>query len=63
MEQEIKERDEKYVELDTKFGRLHKRAKQRIQEIQKVIMETGAHCFYFGSYLLCKNRPFFNLWS
>lgn len=36
MEQEIKERDDKYVELDTKFGRLHKRAKQRIQELQKV---------------------------
>lgn len=35
MEQEVKERDEKYVELDTKFGRLHKRAKQRIQELQK----------------------------
>ncbi|XXG87434.1 hypothetical protein AAC387_Pa11g2120 [Persea americana] len=35
MEQEIKERDDKYVELDTKFGRLHKRAKQRIQEVQK----------------------------
>lgn len=36
MEKEIKERDDKYVELDTKFGRLHKRAKQRIQEVQKV---------------------------
>lgn len=36
MEQEMKERDDKYVELDTKFGRLHKRAKQRIQELQKV---------------------------
>jgi len=36
MEQEIKERDNKYVDLDTKFGRLHKRAKQRIQELQKV---------------------------
>jgi hypothetical protein len=36
MEQEIKERDEKYVELDTKLQRLHKRAKQRIQEVQKV---------------------------
>jgi hypothetical protein len=36
LEQEIKERDEKYVELDTKLQRLHKRAKQRIQEVQKV---------------------------
>lgn len=35
MAQEIKERDEKYAELDSKFGRLHKRAKQKIQEIQK----------------------------
>ncbi|KAJ0041172.1 hypothetical protein Pint_28642 [Pistacia integerrima] len=32
---EIKEREEKYTELDSKFGRLHKRAKQRIQEVQK----------------------------
>jgi len=36
MEKELKERDNKYVELDTKFQRLHKRAKQRIQDIQKV---------------------------
>jgi len=36
MEKELKERDDKYVELDTKFLRLHKRAKQRIQDIQKV---------------------------
>ncbi|XP_028551497.1 protein GRIP [Dendrobium catenatum] len=35
MEREIKERDDKHVELDSKFGRLHKRAKQRIQELQK----------------------------
>lgn len=35
MELEIKERDDKYAELDTKFGRLHKRAKQRIQDVQK----------------------------
>ncbi|XP_015647561.1 protein GRIP isoform X2 [Oryza sativa Japonica Group] len=35
MDKELKERDEKYVELDTKFQRLHKRAKQRIQDIQK----------------------------
>ncbi|XP_062190187.1 protein GRIP-like isoform X2 [Phragmites australis] len=35
MEEELKERDDKYVELDTKFQRLHKRAKQRIQDIQK----------------------------
>lgn len=36
LEQEIKERDEKYSDLDSKFSRLHKRAKQRIQDIQKV---------------------------
>lgn len=36
LEQEIKEREEKYSELDSKFNRLHKRAKQRIQDIQKV---------------------------
>jgi len=36
MELEIKERDDKYSELDLKFSRLHKRAKQRIQEVQKV---------------------------
>lgn len=36
LDQEIKEREEKYSELDSKFQRLHKRAKQRIQEVQKV---------------------------
>jgi len=36
MKKKLKERDDKYVELDTKFLRLHKRAKQRIQDIQKV---------------------------
>ena len=40
MEQEIKERDEKYSELDSKFSRLHKRAKQRIQDVQKVCSIT-----------------------
>ena len=40
MEKELKERDDKYVELDTKFQRLHKRAKQRIQDIQKVTTLT-----------------------
>ncbi|KAG8662871.1 hypothetical protein MANES_01G153700v8 [Manihot esculenta] len=35
LDQEIKEREEKYSELDSKFQRLHKRAKQRIQEVQK----------------------------
>ncbi|XP_022971426.1 protein GRIP isoform X2 [Cucurbita maxima] len=35
LEQEIKERDEKYSDLDSKFSRLHKRAKQRIQDVQK----------------------------
>ena len=41
MDQEIKERDEKYSELDSKFNRLHKRAKQRIQEVQKVNLISG----------------------
>ena len=36
MEKELKDCGDKYVELDTKFQRLHKRAKQRIQDIQKV---------------------------
>ncbi|CAK7355522.1 unnamed protein product [Dovyalis caffra] len=36
LDQEIKEREEKYSELDSKLQRLHKRAKQRIQEVQKV---------------------------
>jgi molecular chaperone GrpE (heat shock protein) len=40
LEHEIKERDEKYSELDAKLNRLHKRAKQRIQEVQKV-----KHCY------------------
>ncbi|XP_031276037.1 protein GRIP isoform X1 [Pistacia vera] len=35
LDHEIKEREEKYTELDSKFSRLHKRAKQRIQEVQK----------------------------
>ncbi|KAL2650220.1 hypothetical protein R1flu_018348 [Riccia fluitans] len=35
LEDETKSRDEKYAELDAKFGRLQKRAKQRIQEVQK----------------------------
>ncbi|XP_010484694.1 PREDICTED: protein GRIP [Camelina sativa] len=35
LDQEIKDRDEKYADLDAKLSRLHKRAKQRIQEIQK----------------------------
>ena len=36
MENEITARDKKYTELDAKFGKLQKRAKQRIQEMQKV---------------------------
>jgi hypothetical protein len=36
LDREIKDREEKYTELDSKFQRLHKRAKQRIQEVQKV---------------------------
>ncbi|KAF3958250.1 hypothetical protein CMV_016831 [Castanea mollissima] len=35
LDQEIKDREEKYSELDSKFCRLHKRAKQRIQDVQK----------------------------
>ncbi|EPS57488.1 hypothetical protein M569_17329, partial [Genlisea aurea] len=35
MDLEIKARDEKYSELDSRLNRLHKRAKQRIQEVQK----------------------------
>ena len=41
MDQKIKEHDEKYSELDSKFNRLHKRAKQRIQEVQKVNLISG----------------------
>lgn len=36
LDREIKEREEKYSDLDSKFTRLHKRAKQRIQDVQKV---------------------------
>ncbi|KAI5056354.1 hypothetical protein GOP47_0028707 [Adiantum capillus-veneris] len=35
MDEEVKTRDKKYAELDVKFGKLQKRAKQRIQEVQK----------------------------
>uniref|UniRef100_A0A2P2KYN3 Protein GRIP n=1 Tax=Rhizophora mucronata TaxID=61149 RepID=A0A2P2KYN3_RHIMU len=35
LDAEIKGHEEKYSELDSKFQRLHKRAKQRIQEVQK----------------------------
>ncbi|BFI24714.1 hypothetical protein MPTK2_1g14280 [Marchantia polymorpha subsp. ruderalis] len=35
LDSETKSRDDKYAELDAKFGRLQKRAKQRIQEVQK----------------------------
>lgn len=38
MDQQLKERDEKYTELDSKLNRLHKRAKQRIQDVQKCIL-------------------------
>jgi hypothetical protein len=48
-ERELKERDDKYVELDTKFQRLHKRAKQRIQDIQKV---TTLTCLYINLRIL-----------
>lgn len=49
MDQEIKEREEKYSELDSKFSRLHKRAKQRIQEVQKV--SPASKFLVFGSTL------------
>lgn len=52
LDQEIKERDEKYSELDSKFNRLHKRAKQRIQEIQKVILHYFLP-FNFFVLILC----------
>ncbi|MCO5576822.1 hypothetical protein L7F22_030642 [Adiantum nelumboides] len=35
MDEEVKTRDKRYTELDVKFGKLQKRAKQRIQELQK----------------------------
>ncbi|KAM7261205.1 hypothetical protein ACFE04_026680 [Oxalis oulophora] len=35
LDREIKQRGDKYNDLDSKFTRLHKRAKQRIQDIQK----------------------------
>lgn len=47
MDLEIKERDDKYTELDTKFNRLHKRAKQRIQEVQKVCSLSLFASFFF----------------
>lgn len=40
MDKEIKEREEKYSDLDTKLSRLHKRAKQRIQDVQKVYWQS-----------------------
>lgn len=43
LELQIKERDEKNSELDSKLNRLHKRAKQRIQEVQKVITFVGLY--------------------
>lgn len=42
MDEQVKERDEKYNDLDSKFNRLHKRAKQRIQEVQKVTQSLGS---------------------
>lgn len=50
---EIKERDEKYTELDTKFNRLHKRAKQRIQEVQKVCCSFFIYLFLFLAFVIC----------
>lgn len=41
MDEQLKERDVKYSDLDSKFSRLHKRAKQRIQEVQKVNQSLG----------------------
>ncbi|GJR90455.1 hypothetical protein Tco_0214466 [Tanacetum coccineum] len=42
LEQQVKECDEKNSELDSKLNRLHKRAKQQIQEVQKVIEQPMA---------------------
>lgn len=41
MDEQLRERDVKYSDLDSKFSRLHKRAKQRIQEVQKVNQSLG----------------------
>lgn len=41
---ETKGWEEKYNDLDTKFNRLQKRAKQRIQELTKV---SGTKAIYF----------------
>lgn len=43
MNQEIKDRDEKNVDLESKVSRLHKRAKQKIQELQKVNIVIEEH--------------------
>lgn len=43
MNQEIKDRDEKNVDLESKVSRLHKRAKQKIQELQKVNIVIQGH--------------------
>lgn len=42
LEEEMNARDEKYAELDAKFGRLLKRSKQRIQDVQKVDFPSPA---------------------
>ncbi|XP_071707047.1 uncharacterized protein [Rutidosis leptorrhynchoides] len=36
--EQVKERDAKYFKLDSKLNRLHKRAKQRFQKFQKLIL-------------------------
>ncbi|KAH7519835.1 hypothetical protein FEM48_Zijuj08G0079300 [Ziziphus jujuba var. spinosa] len=49
LNQEIKDREEKYSELDSKLNRLLKRAKHRIQEVQKVNnarILSGLVCLY-----------------
>lgn len=55
MDQEIKERDERYSELDSKLNRLHKRAKQRIQEVQKVILPIFLMMVNYKFVLLSRN--------
>lgn len=54
LDKEIKEREEKYSDLDSKFQRLHKRAKQRIQEVQKVnTVSESFCCTFFCDIILC----------
>lgn len=55
LDEEIKGREAKYSELDSKLSRLHKRAKQRIQDIQKV---KAARTFFSVSFSLCNMNAY-----